>query len=156
MGNKRNDQHMAKLLSHVSLVCSLLATFVTMSTANNNPMWRSGYDWVCIQGGSMICERGDVCTFGSAPTLPVRILFENSVVEIGNQKIGIKRHYSQQIDGSPLTDEVHIELSNNSVIWLTPSDASRTWSDIWSGMYVEPKRGAVLSVSHPLFCSPKR
>lgn len=146
---------MAKLFSHVLLAGAFLTTFVTLSTASDNPMWRAGYDWVCIQGSSMICERGDVCTFGSAPNLPVLILFENNIVEIGVQKFAIKRHYSQQIDGSPLTDEVKIELSNNSVIWLTPSDASRTWSDIWSGMYIEPKRGAVLSVSHPLFCSPK-
>ena len=87
------------------------------------------------------------------PEALIEILFENSEVKIGAESFRIKRHYSQRIDGSPLTDEVKIELSGNSVIWLSPVDAGGTWSKIWTGMIVEPKRGVVLSVSHSLYCA---
>lgn len=119
-------------------------------------MWKSGYDWTCTQGDALTCERGGACSFGLAPATQVRILFENSDVKIGAESFRIKRHYSQRIDGSPLTDEVKIELTGNSVIWLSPVDAGGTWSKVWTGMIVEPKRGAVLSVSRPLYCAPER
>lgn len=146
---------MPPTVAHVPLALWLLAAQSAASLADDNPMWKSGYDWACIQGESLTCERGDVCAFGSPSGQPIEILFETSEVRIGAGKFKIKRHYSQRIEGSPLTDEVKIELPDNSVIWLTPVDAGGTWSSMWTGMFVESQRGSVLSVSRPLFCHPK-
>ena len=146
---------MPQTVAHVPLALSFLAALSAASIADDNPMWKSGYDWACMQGEALTCERGDICAFGPPRGQPIEILFETSEVRIGADKFRIKRHYSQKIDGSPLTDEVKIELSGNSVIWLSPVDAGGTWSNIWTGMIIEPKRGVALSVSHSLFCSPK-
>lgn len=139
----------------LQLTFLFLAVLSSACFANDNPMWKSGYDWACIQGAALTCERGDICVFGPPPGQPIEIFFETSEVRIGADKFKVTRHYSQKIDGSPLTDEVKIELSGNSVIWLSPVDAGGTWSKIWTGMIVEPRRGVALSVSHALFCSPK-
>lgn len=136
------------------LALSPLVALSSACLAAENPMWKSGYDWTCTQGGALTCERGDSCTFGTALAAKIQILFEHSEVNIGAEVFTISRHYSQRIEGSPLTDEVKIELSGNSVIWLSPVDAGGIWSKIWTGMIVEPKRGAVLSVSRPLYCAP--
>lgn len=140
--------------------CSLLALSLVVALsaeclADENPMWKSGYDWTCTQGVALTCERGDICSFGTAPAAQVQILFENSEVKIGAESFRIRRHYSQRIEASPLTEEVKIELTGNSVIWLSPVDAGSTWSKMWTGMIVEPRSGAVLSVSRPLYCAPK-
>jgi hypothetical protein len=147
----RVSGNMALMLRALALLAALSAP----AYADDNPMWRSGYDWACVQGESLTCERGDICAFGPSPAPVIEILFQNSEVKTGNGSLRIKRHYSQRIDGSPLTDEVKMELADNSVIWLSPVDAGGTWSRIWTGMIVEPKRGAVLSVSRPLYCVPK-
>jgi hypothetical protein len=146
---------MSRTVSHLLLALSFLVGLSPACFADDNPMWKSGYVWACVQGAALICERGDICAFGPPPGQPIDILFETSEVRLGADKYRIKRHYSQKIDGSPLTDEVKIELTGNSVIWLSPVDAGRTWSNIWTGMIIEPKRGVALSVSHSLFCSPK-
>ena len=47
-----------------------LSLFVALSPpclADENPMWKSGYDWTCTQGGALTCERGGTCAFGLAP-----------------------------------------------------------------------------------------
>ena len=137
------------------LALSPLVALSSACLAAENPMWKSGYDWTCTQGGALTCERGDSCTFGTALAAKIQILFEHSEVKIGAEVFRISRHYSQRIEASPLTDEVKIELSGNSVIWLSPVDAGGNWSNIWTGMIVESKRGAALSVSRPLYCAPK-
>lgn len=146
---------MPRTVTRMPLALSLLAALSAACLADENPMWKSGYGWTCTQGGALTCERGDICSFDAAPAALVEIMFENSEVRIGVESLRINRHYSQRIDGSPLADEVKIELAGNSVIWLSPTDAGGTWSKIWSGMIVEPKSGAVLSVSRPLYCAPK-
>ena len=147
--------HMPQAVACLPLVLSILAALSSASFADDNPMWRSGYSWVCVSGETLTCERGDVCGFGPSPGQPLEILFESSKVKIGANSFRIKRHYSQRIGGSPLSDEVKIELSSNAVIWLTPVDAGGTWSKVWSAIMVEPKLGAVLSVSRTLFCTAK-
>jgi hypothetical protein len=137
------------------LALSLLVTLSAACIADENPMWKSGYIWTCTQGGALTCERSDICSFGPTPEALVEIMFEQSEVKTGAESFRIKRHYIQRIEGSPLTDEVKIELTGNSVIWLSPVDAGRTWSKVWTGMIVEPKLGGVLSVSRPLYCAPK-
>jgi hypothetical protein len=146
---------MPRTVAHVPLALSFLGALSAASFADDNPMWKSGYDWACMQGEALTCERENICAFGPPSGHPIEILFETSEVRIGADKFRFKRHYSQKIDGSPLTDEVKIELSGNLVIWLTPVDAGGTWSNIWTGTIIEPKRGVALSVSHSLFCSPK-
>ena len=145
---------MPRTFARMFLALSLLVALPSVCLADENPMWKWGYDWVCTQGGALTCERGDNCLFGPAPATQIQILFERSEVKIGTEVFRISRHYSQRIEGSPLTDEVKIELSGNSVIWLSPADAGGIWSKIWTGMIVEPKRGTVLSVSRPLYCAP--
>lgn len=146
---------MSRTGTRMNLALSLLAALSAKCLADDNPMWKSGYDWTCTQGGALTCERGDSCTFGATPATRIQILFERSEVKIGTEVFRISRHYSQRIEGSPLTDEVKIELSGNSVIWLSPADVGGIWSKIWTGMIVEPKRGTVLSVSRPLYCAPQ-
>ncbi len=137
------------------LALSLLVALPSVCLAGENPTWKWGHDWVCTQGGALTCERGDSCSFGPAPATHIQILFEHSEVKIGAEVFRISRHYCQRIDGSPLTDKVKIKLANNSVIWLSPVDAGGIWSNIWTGMIIEPKRGVALSVSHSPFCRPK-
>jgi hypothetical protein len=123
--------------------------------ANENPMWRFGYEWTCMHGAALTCERDKNCFFGSTPSQAITILYKENRVDIGNEKIRIKRHYSQKIESSPLIEEAKIELVDNSVIWLSPVDASGTYSNFWTGVMVTPKNGVQLSVSLPLFCKPK-
>jgi hypothetical protein len=152
------EEEPMRVSRNTALMLRALAFLVALSApafADENPMWRSGYEWACVQGESLTCERGDICAFRPSPAPVIEILFQNSEVRTGSGGLRIKRHYSQRINGSPLTDEVKIELSDNSVIWLSPVDAGGTWSRTWTGMIVEPKRGAVLSVSRPLYCAPK-
>jgi hypothetical protein len=152
------EEEPMRVSRNIAIVVRALALLGALSVsglAEDNPMWRSGYDWVCIQGEALTCERGDICAYGPSPAPAIEILFQNSEVKTGNGSLKIKRHYSQRIDGSPLTDEVKIELSDNSVIWLSPVDAGGIWSRTWTGMIVEPKRGAVLSVSRSIYCVPK-
>lgn len=146
---------MSGTVALLPLALSFLLGLSPACIAADNPMWKSGYGWACVQGAALICERGDICAFGPPPGQPIEILFEISEVRIGAEKFRIRRHYSQKIDGSPLTDEVKIEITGNSVIWLSPVDAGGAWSKIWTGMIIEPRSGVALSVSHSLFCSPK-
>jgi hypothetical protein len=123
--------------------------------ANENPMWRFGYEWTCTHGAALTCERDNNCSYGSTPNQAINIFFRENLVGFGAEKIRIKRHYSQKIEGSPLIDEAKIELVDNSVIWLSPVDASGTYSNFWTGVMVKPKNGVQLSVSLPMFCKPK-
>jgi hypothetical protein len=139
------------------LTCMLLILTGSskFSLANENPMWRFGYEWTCTHGAALTCERDKNCFFGSMQSQAIDIFYKENRVEIGNEKIRIKRHYSQKIEGSPLIEEAKIELVDNSVIWLSPVDASGTYSNFWTGVIVTPKNGVQLSVSLPLFCRPK-
>lgn len=123
--------------------------------ANENPMWRFGYEWACTHGAALTCERDKNCSFAKIPMQPIEILYKENLVRIGAEKTRIKRHYSQKIEGSPLIEEAKIELVDNSVIWLSPVDASGTYSNFWTGVIVTPKNGVQLYVSLPLFCQPK-
>jgi hypothetical protein len=151
----KENTRMSGTVAHLPLALFFLAGLSPACFADDNPMWKSGYGWACIQGAALICERGDICAFGPPQGQPIEILFKTSEVRIGADKYRIKRHYSQKIDGSPLTEEVKIELTGNSVIWLSPVDTGGTWSKIWAGMIIELRSGVALSVSHSLFCSPK-
>ena len=146
---------MLRTVTQLIPVLSFLATLSAPGVAEGNPMWKVGYAWTCIQGDALTCERGDNCAFSPSSGQPIEIRFEDNQVRIGTTKLSIKRHYSQKVAGSPLTDEVKIELSDNSVIWLSPIDAGGTWSTSWIGMTIEPRGGIALSVSHALFCRPK-
>jgi hypothetical protein len=127
----------------------------TICLATENPMWRFGYEWTCAHGAALTCERDKKCFFGSISSQVIDILYKENLVARGAERIRIKRHYSQKIEGSPLIEEAKIELVDNSVIWLSPVDASGTYSNFWTGVVVTPKNGVQLSVSLPLFCKPK-
>jgi hypothetical protein len=141
-----------KRLAGILLILTASSKF---SFANENPMWRFGYEWTCTHGAELTCERDKKCSFATIPIQPIEILYKENLVRIGAEQIRIKRHYSQKIEGSPLIDEAKIELFDNSVIWLSPTDASGTYSNFWTGLFVTPKNGVQLSVSLPLFCKPK-
>jgi hypothetical protein len=133
----------------------ILTASSRLCLANENPMWRFGFEWSCVHGAALTCERDKNCFFGSIQSQAIDIFYRENVVSIGAKKIRIKRHYSQKIDGSPLIEEAKIELADNSVIWLSPVDASGTYSNFWTGVIVTPKNGVQLSVSLHLFCRPK-
>ena len=133
----------------------ILTASSRLCLANENPMWRFGYEWACTHGAALTCERDKNCFFGSTPSQTIHIIYNENLVRIGAEKIRIKRHYSQKIEASPLIEEAKIELVDNSVIWLSPIDASGTYSNFWTGVVVTPKNGVQLSVSLPLYCKPK-
>ena len=57
---------MPRTVAHVPLALSFLAALSAACFADDNPMWKSGYDWTCTQGEALNCERGDICAFGPA------------------------------------------------------------------------------------------
>jgi hypothetical protein len=146
-------------MNHVFLRLAGILLVLTGSSrlglAKENPMWRFGYEWTCMHGAALTCERDKNCSFTEIQIQPIEIQYKENLVLIGTEKIRIKRHYSQKIEGSPLIEEAKIELVDNSVIWLSPVDASGTYSNVWTGVVVTPKNGVQLSVSLPLFCKPK-
>ena len=142
-------------LKRTATIVMVLANTSNICFASENAMWRFGYEWVCTHGAALTCERDTGCAFSAITVQSIEIFYKQNLVQAGTQKLKIKRHYSQKIEGSPLIDEVKIELEDNSVIWLTPVDASGTYSSFWTGMVVRPKNGVQLSVSLPAFCKPK-
>ncbi|CAN7708966.1 hypothetical protein LJR231_005919 [Phyllobacterium sp. LjRoot231] len=121
---------------------------------SSNPMWASGYLWVCKATSNTVCERGGKCDSIEAATDGFQLDYENSSVVFPTGPVKIKRHYKQTVVDSPLQAEVKIELADNRVLWLTPVDASRTYSQTWTGAMIEPKAGVVLTVTQSVYCSP--
>lgn len=79
---------------------------------------------------------------------------ENQWVDPEGKAHSIKRHYVQTIAGSPIGNEVKIELDTNEVIWLSPADAAGTFSDNWIGAMLSPKAGVIVHELRPLVCKP--
>lgn len=121
----------------------------------SNPMWRSGLAWTCAVTASTICERDGTCAIDSVADPAFQIEYEASRVIFEDGPVRIKRHYRQTVDESPLQEEVKVELEDNRVLWLTAVDASRTYSEAWTGALVEPKAGVVLTVTRGVYCFPK-
>lgn len=71
------------------------------------------------------------------------------------QTTPIKRHYVQTVAGSPIGNEVKIELATNEVIWLSAADGGGTFSDNWTGAMVSPGVGVIVQELRPLICTPE-
>ncbi|TIO17516.1 MAG: hypothetical protein E5X86_11490 [Mesorhizobium sp.] len=137
-----------------SAIITLLVPGFTFAQAGN-PMWQSGYDWTCEATARTICERDGTCKIGDAGGVKFEIEYENSRALFPDGTVKIKRHYRQTVNDSPLQAEVKVELADNRVLWLTAVDASRTYSQAWTGAIVEPKGGVVLSITQGIFCLPE-
>lgn len=126
----------------------------SVKAQSGNPMWTSGYVWTCMATSNIVCERGGKCASSEANIAGFELDYENSRVVFPSGPVKIKRHYIQTVADSPLQAEVKIELTDNRVLWLTPVDASRTYSQIWTGAMIEPKAGVVLTITRSVYCSP--
>jgi hypothetical protein len=140
------------------VTAALAAASASAATAQdtklvNNPMWPAGLRWDCSTVSKIVCERDGSCRAVEESALFV-LNYENNVVESSTGNIRIKRHYQQTVKGSPLQQEVKIELADNRVLWLTAVDASRTYSDAWVGALSVLKGGVVLMESQGLYCTP--
>lgn len=129
---------------------------VAASAESGNPMWSSGYQWACKVTSNTVCERGGKCEGIAAFPTDFQLDYENSRVVFPSGSTKIKRHYRQTVFDSPLQSEVKVELIDNRVLWLTPVDASRTYSRTWTGAMIEPKAGVVLAVTQSIYCSPSK
>jgi hypothetical protein len=143
----------------VILLATVMTTCVPTSAAESsktnvaNPMWSDALRWDCDTSAKIVCERDGNCRSrkGDAGFL---LNYENNVVEFADANVRIKRHYRQTVDGSPLQQEVKVELADNRVLWLTAVDASRTYSEAWVGAISELKGGVVLMESEGIYCRP--
>lgn len=139
----------------IGLVSAMIALLPAGALAQTgNPMWVSGYKWECKASVKTVCERDDKCENRDSQGETFKIDYVESRVVFHNGAVRIKRHYRQTVAESPLQQEVKIELVDNRVIWLTPVDGSRTYSQAWTGAMVEPKSGVVLSITEALYCLP--
>lgn len=135
------------------LVSALLLATSTAS-AVDNPMWRNGFTWSCAFSTVIRCERTTDCvSSGEAGTIAVAYR-ENQWIDGQGKSHPIKRHYMQTVAGSPIGNEVKIELDTNEVIWLSPADAAGTFSDNWIGAMLSPKAGVIVQELRPLICRP--
>lgn len=135
-------------------IVAMLAPGMAVAQAGN-PMWQSGYNWTCEATARTICERDGACKVDDAAGTKFEIEYENSRALFPEGTVKIKRHYRQTVNDSPLQAEVKVELADNRVLWLTAVDASRTYSQAWTGAIVEPKGGVVLSITQGVFCLPE-
>jgi hypothetical protein len=146
---------MIQLCRVFSFLLSLIALpFSTATADNGNPMWLSGYVWKCTAVSKLICEREGKCHSEQPDPEGFMLDYGHSEVTFGSHVTKIGRHYAQSVAGSPLQAEVKVELADNRVLWLTPVDASRVFSDIWTGALIEPKGGVILSIDSSVWCRP--
>lgn len=137
------------------LIAIMLALATGPSNAADNPMWRSGLVWRCTFSSVIQCERSTDCTTNNQAGEVSIEYGDNRVVDQAGKQSPIKRHYGQTVAGSPIANEVKIELATNEVIWLSPADAAGTFSDNWIGVMLSPKAGVILEELRPLICSPE-
>ncbi len=126
----------------------------TAAVAADNPMWKTDLKWTCRFTSVVVCERSLDCVAERKEGLIKLDYPENLVTDEAGSSHSIKRHYVQTVAGSPISDEVKVELSNNDVLWLTPVDGAATFSNNWIGAIVSPKAGVVVQELRPLACSP--
>jgi len=137
-------------------VCLIPLPLRAAPADGGNPMWPSGYVWMCRPVSKTVCERENHCRTDRPDPENVLLDYSHSQITFGLQTVKIRRHYAQTVAGSPLQAEVKVELADNRVLWLTPVDASRVFSDVWAGALIEPKGGVVLSVISSILCSPSQ
>lgn len=128
------------------------ATEMPRSSADN-PMWTASLKWNCKTSAKIVCERDGTCKTANSDA-GFMLSYDNNAVEFADGGVRIKRHYQQTVQGSPLQQEVKVELADNRVLWLTAVDASRTYSDAWVGALSELKGGVVLMESEGVYCTP--
>jgi hypothetical protein len=138
------------------LIAIVLALAAGSSNAADNPMWRSALVWRCSFSSVIQCERSIDCTTNNQAGEVSIEYGDNQVVDPAGKQSPIKRHYVQTVAGSPIGNEVKIELATNEVIWLSPADAAGTFSDNWIGAMLSPKAGVILEELRPLICSPEK
>lgn len=119
----------------------------------DNRMWTTSLKWDCKTAAKIVCERDGTCRTGNSDA-GFLLNYDNNSVEFADGNVRIKRHYRQTVQGSPLQQEVKVELTDNQVLWLTAVDASRTYSDAWVGALSELKGGVVLMESEGVYCTP--
>lgn len=148
------------MVRRLLVTAALAAVCASTATAQDekhvdNPMWPAGLRWDCSSTSKIVCERDGSCKAaeGSGQFL---LNYENNAVEFPSGNVRIKRHYQQTVKGSPLQQEVKIELTDNRVMWLTAVDASRTYSDAWVGALSALKGGVVLMESQSVYCTPRQ
>lgn len=130
------------------------ALATSSAVAADNPMWRFGLDWECAYTQVAICERQATCSTRATSGVVSVHYADNKVISSGGSPVAIRRHYVQAVAGSPIVNEVKIELENNETLWLNPADASGIYSKNWLGVLMSPKGGVVISEMRPLICSP--
>jgi len=118
-------------------------------------MWPASLKWDCNTATKIVCERDGSCSAAEDHTGFV-LNYGSSEAEFPAGNVRIKRHYQQTVQGSPLQQEVKVELADNRVLWLTAVDASRTYSQAWVGALSELKGGAVLMESEGVYCLPHK
>ncbi|WP_137935381.1 hypothetical protein [Mesorhizobium comanense] len=121
----------------------------------DNPMWPASLKWDCNTATKIVCERDGSCSAAEDHTGFV-LNYGSNEAEFPAGNVRIKRHYQQTVQGSPLQQEVKVELADNRVLWLTAVDASRTYSQAWVGALSELKGGAVLMESEGVYCMPNK
>ncbi|MBN9055461.1 MAG: hypothetical protein J0H80_17235 [Rhizobiales bacterium] len=137
------------------LISALLLT-VSTTWAADNPMWRSGFTWSCTFSSVIRCGRAIDCSAnGEGGNIQVAYR-DNQLVDWDGTTHPIKRHYVQTVAGSPIGNEVKIELGTNEVIWLSPADPAGTFSDNWVGAMLSPKSGVIVQELRPLICKPAK
>lgn len=141
------------LLAAAMTTCTAVVAAGKSKSDMPNPMWSATLRWDCNTSAKIVCERNGDCRTGKGDA-GFLLNYENNVVEFADANVRIKRHYRQTVDGSPLQQEVKVELVDNRVLWLTAVDASRTYSDAWVGAISELKGGVVLMESEGIYCRP--
>jgi hypothetical protein len=137
------------------LISALLFT-ASSAWAADNPMWRSGFTWACSFSSVIRCERSTDCATSEEKGTILVAFRENRLIDQMGEPRSIKRHYVQTVAGSPIGNEVKIELGTNEVIWLSPADAAGTFSDDWVGAMLSPKAGMIMQELRPLICKPMK
>ena len=121
----------------------------------DNPMWPASLKWDCKTAAKIVCERDGSCSVAEDQNGFV-LNYGSNEAEFPASNVRIKRHYQQTVQGSPLQQEVKVELADNRVLWLTAVDASRTYSQAWVGALSELKGGAILMESQGVYCMPQK
>ncbi|MHA6645214.1 hypothetical protein [Mesorhizobium sp. A623] len=141
------------LLAAAMTICVAATGAEKSKSSADNPMWTASLKWDCKTSAKIVCERDGTCRTGDSDA-GFLLSYDNNVVEFADGNVHIKRHYRQTVQGSPLQQEVKVELTDNRVLWLTAVDASRTYSDAWVGALSELKGGVVLMESEGIYCTP--
>lgn len=135
---------------------SAFVAFASTAHAGDNPMWPKSLIWTCGFSSVIRCERSIDCASTAEEGEVALDYSENRLTDWKGNVHPIKRHYVQTIAGSPIANEVKIELNTNEVVWLSPADGAGVFSDNWIGAMVSPMTGVIVQELRPLICKPMK